>query len=742
MANSFFATPVQRETSQTTTGRPNGSTVPKPNKKRQDKGVILLDWLNAQDAPRGSAIETIRTMWRHVMRAYTSAESDVERMKESQFVMIQYFGRDKRVFEVIRDSFRRRRIYDAVTQKNGTTVRRLTPLGRDANDAIKRIAALVGLEPKGQFENRVPVNTTVRWNFAANVERERSNLETRRRREMDAFMTKAKAVLDRVANATVETWNGHAKAANRNRAVNEVVRSMESVKTWLDEYGESVNFESVPMGFRKLRDEYRKLVKSVRARHQGRQNLGMVVDFPNTLAELHNRHVAAREEETMLVDRAMRVANRFEHVVARGAMPRWDVPVPETTNGLRDVVEWITTRVNNRVASYETNANRQASRQRIANRARQAANNKTNKTNKTNNTNKTSKTNNTNKTTPKTANGKAAPPPAPPMSGLASGASTSTAPMPSGNTKPKKPPPVPPPMPGTATPKAPPSSTRSNGASNISSVINSLVGPNSPSSTASRQFNTFLNTATMAQLLDLRDRLERRRRRRSRRVSVRRRVAIGSRRSRAQRAADRVRRERNDARRRVLDQRLRDLLVKVAKAIAFAQQRSKSKSTSKPKPKSTKANNVNRVTWNARPAAAIAKNVVPSLPKGQGGRTVIVDTGDMSMPQTYGSIPPRLTPRRQNGFSYAPPLPRGNSQGTSSTGAYAGGLGTLGLVGGVAAAAAAKARRRSRPVTSTARSSASSVGSRVSNPRFWTADLDRLLNSNNNNTNTASSVRR
>jgi hypothetical protein len=742
VANSFFATPVQRETPQTTTGRPNGSTVPKPNKKRQDKGVILLDWLNAQDAPRGSAIETIRTMWRHVMRQYTSAESDVERMKESQFVMIQYFGRDKRVFEVIRDSFRRRRIYDAVTQKNGTTVRRLTPLGRDANDAIKRIAALVGLEPKGQFENRVPVNTTVRWNFAANVERERSKLETRRRREMDAFMTKAKAVLDRVANATVETWNGHAKAANRNRAVNEVVRSMESVKTWLDEYGESVNFESVPMGFRKLRDEYRKLVKSVRVRHQGRQNLGMVVDFPNTLAELHNRHVAAREEETMLVDRAMRVANRFEHVVARGAMPRWDVPVPETTNGLRDVVEWITTRVNNRVASYETNPHRQAARQRQAN--------KTNKT-KTPNAN-------TKKPIPVTANGKAAPPPAPPMSGLASGASTSTAPMPSGNTKPKAPPPVPPPMPGaatpkapppvpppmpgTATPKAPPSSTRSNGASNISSVINSLVGPNSPSSTASRQFNTFLNTATMAHLLDLRDRLERRRRRRSRRVTVRRRVAIGSRRSRAQRAADRLRRERNDARRRVLDQRLRDLLVKVAKAIAFAQQRSKSKSTSKPKPKSTKANNVNRVTWNARPAAAIAKNVVPSLPKGQGGRTVIVDTGDMSMPQTYGSIPLRLAPRRQNGFSYAPPLPRGSSQGTSRTGAYAGGVGTLGLVGGVAAAAAAKARRRSRPATSTARSSASSVGSRVSNPRFWTADLDRLLNSNNNTRNTASSVRR
>jgi hypothetical protein len=30
----------------------------------------------------------------------------------------------------------------------------------------------------------------------------------------------------------------------------------------------------------------------------------------------------------------------------------------------------------------------------------------------------------------------------------------------------------------------------------------------------------------------------------------------------------------------------------------------------------------------------------------------------------------------------------------------------------------------------------------VSNPRFWTADLDRLLNSNNNTRNTASSVRR
>jgi hypothetical protein len=747
VANSFFATPLQRSISQTTTGRPTVST---PNQKQKDKAVILLDWLNAQDAPRGSAIETIRTMWRRVMRQYTSAESDVERMKESQFVMIQYFGRDKRVFEVIRDSFRRRRIYDAVTQKNGTTVRRLTPLGRDANDAIKRIAALVGLEPKGQFENRVPVNTTVRWNFAANVERERSKLETRRRREMDAFMTKAKAVLDRVANATVETWNGHAKAANRNRAVDEVVRSMNIQKAWLDEYGEMINFESVPMGFRKLREQYRKLVKSVRGRHKDSiQNLGMVVDFPNTLAELHNRHVAAREDETALVDRAMDVANRFDHVVGRGEMPRWDVPVPSEKNlPLRDLVEWITTRVNNRVASYETNTNRQAARQRIANRARQAANNKTNKTKAPNA--------NTKKPTPKTANGKAAPPPAPPMSGLASGASTSTAPMPSGNTKPKAPPPVPPPMPGTATPKAPPpipppmpgtatpkappSSTRSNGASsNISSVINSLVGPNSPSSTASRQFNTFLNTATMAQLLDLRDRLERRRRRRSRRVSVRRRVTIGSRRSRAQRAADRVRRERNDARRRVMDQRLRDLLTKVAKAIAFAQQRSAKTKTNKTKTKTTttkKRNTLNRVGWNTRPAAAIAKNVVPSLPKGQGGRTVIVDTGDMSMPQTYGSIPSRLAPRRQNGFSYAPPLPR--AQGTSRTGAYAGGLGTLGLVGGVAAAAAAKARRRSRPASSTARSSASSVGSRVSN-RPFRIDLQNYASNTNN---TASSRRR
>jgi len=185
-----------------------------------------------------------------------------------------------------------------------------------------------------------------------------------------------------------------------------------------------------------------------------------------------------------------------------------------------------------------------------------------------------------------------------------------------------------------------------------------------------------------------------------------------------------------------MDQRLRDLLVKVAKAIAFAQQRSASKSKTKTKTTNTKKrNNINRVTWNARPAAAIAKNVVPSLPKGQGGRTVIVDTGDMSMPQTYGSIPPRLS-TRQNGFSYAPPLPR--AQGSSRTGAYAGGLGTLGLVGGVAAAAAAKARRRSRTTPSTARSSASSVGSRVSNRPFR---ID-LRNYASNTTNTASSGRR
>jgi hypothetical protein len=720
VANSFFATPLQRSVSQTN-GRPNGSTAgKKPNKTQQDKAVVLLDWLNAQDAPRGSAIDTIRAMWRRVMRDYTAATSDADRNKHVQLVMIQYFGRDKRVFEAIRESFRRRRVYTGEQQSNGTTVKRLTPLGRDANDAIRRIAALLGLDPKRHFENRVPVNTTVRWNFRGRVERTRSDLETRRRREMDDFMTKAKTVLDRVANATVATWNGNTKATNRNQAVKEVVRSMESLKTWLDEYGEMINFDKVPPGYRRLNTSYRAHVKSISRRHKDSiKDVGIVVNFPVMLAELHNRHIAEREDDTALVDRAMDVANRFDHVVDRGEMPRWDVPVPSEKNlSLRDLVDWITTRVNNRVASYETNTNRQAARQRTA---AKKANNKAPVSGLTPGAS-TSTAPPPPPPMPKTGNGKTAPPPPPPMPKTGNG---------------KAAPPPPPPMPSRASSRAP-SSTRSNGssngASNISSVVNSLVGPNSPSSTVSRQFNTYLNTATAAQLLELQQRLERRRRR-SRRVTVRRRVAIGSRRSRAQRAADRLRRERNEARRRVMDQRLRDLLGKVAKAIAFAQRRAKSAST-KTKTKTTKTSNVTRVGWNARPAAAIAKNVVPSLPKGRGGRTVIVDTGDMSMPQTYGSIPSRIAPR-QNGYSYAPPLLGANTRRSSRTGAYAGGLGTLGLVGGVAAAAAAKARRRSRPVVSTVRSSASSVGSRVSNRPFR---ID-LQNYSSNTNNTASSRR-
>jgi hypothetical protein len=291
-------------------------------------------------------------MWRTVMEPYLKAPQE-KKGEALQNILIQYFtGRPKGVFQALRDSFRRRKVYDA--SANGTKT--LTPLGKDANKAITQIAGVLGLEPKHLFEPTIRHATTT-WKYLNNVDTLLKRRETQRQSEIQAATTQAEKTLKRVITDTKALWgNNHPYTMNTttaNTVEKEVLRTLHAIRDAIIQTPTPIG-NKPPPNIKALKDTYRKHLASVRSRHD---NVSVLVDYPRILTEMHNRHLQEKGEEHTFRSKIQVVANTQARLVKNGMMYAWNVPVPdnETKASLPDLVEWILGPVENRVASYTIN---------------------------------------------------------------------------------------------------------------------------------------------------------------------------------------------------------------------------------------------------------------------------------------------------------------------------------------------------------------------------------------------------
>jgi hypothetical protein len=294
----------------------------------------------------------IRSMWRTVMEPYLKAPQE-KKGEALQNILIQYFtGRTKGVFQALRDSFRRRKVYDA--SANGTKT--LTPLGKDANKAITQIAGVLGLEPKHLFEPTIRHATTT-WKYLNNVDTLLKRRETQRQSEIQAATAQAEKTLKRVVRDTKALWgNNHPYTMNTttaNTVEKEVLGTLHAIRDAIIQTPTPIG-NKPPPNIKALRETYRKHLAPVRRLHN---NTSILVDYPRILTEIHNRHLQEKGEEHTFRSKIQVVANTQARLVKNGLMYAWNVPVPdnETKASLPDLVEWILGPVENRVASYTIN---------------------------------------------------------------------------------------------------------------------------------------------------------------------------------------------------------------------------------------------------------------------------------------------------------------------------------------------------------------------------------------------------
>jgi hypothetical protein len=350
----FFKVPVNKK-------RP---TAPKgPPTTRQSSSheapLKLYDFLESQNTPRGSAMAQIRSMWREAMQPYLKAPSEKKKNEALQFLMIEYFARDKNIFQAMRDSFRRRKVYQAAA--NGTKT--LTPLGKDANKAITTIAKVLDLTPRRLFESTITENTTV-WDYTTNVNTFISKREAQRQAALDTATQRAVDTLDRVIKDTVAIWGPNHEYTTNNTRQKVRLEVMTTIKALRNAITAStqLNAKKNSPEVRALKETFRKQVSPIRS-IPAHKDILPLVDYPRIVDELHQHHLRDRMEEQKVVSKITAIANQQSRLVKNGAMYAWNVPTPpkSVTQSFPDLVDWITGPVANRVASYSngtTNKNK------------------------------------------------------------------------------------------------------------------------------------------------------------------------------------------------------------------------------------------------------------------------------------------------------------------------------------------------------------------------------------------------